>query len=100
MRAKFEGSKEITFAEHTVTLLSAMKPENEAQLKELAAELASKAPITMKLDKRLVYDAAGKQPTDIAQRDALALGYVFTTYDAKEGLTAFLEKRAPKYEGR
>ena len=40
MRAKFEGSKEITFAEHTVTLLSAMKPENEAQLKELAAELA------------------------------------------------------------
>lgn len=67
---------------------------------KLAAELVSKAPITMKLDKRLVYDAAGKQPTDIAQRDALALGYVFTTYDAKEGLTAFLEKRAPKYEGR
>lgn len=67
---------------------------------ELAKELASKAPITMKIDKRLVYDAANKQPTDIAQRDALALGFVYTTHDAKEGLTAFLEKRAPKYEGR
>lgn len=40
MRAKFEGSKEITFAENTVTLLSAMKPENEAQLSALAEELA------------------------------------------------------------
>lgn len=67
---------------------------------ELAKELASKAPITMKFDKRLVYDAAGKQPTDIAQRDANTLGMLFTTHDAIEGLTAFLEKRAPKYENR
>lgn len=70
------------------------------KVEELAKELAAKAPITMKIDKRLVYDAANKQPTDIAQRDALALGFVYTTHDAKEGLTAFLEKRAPKYEGR
>ena len=67
---------------------------------ELAVELASKAPITMKIDKRLVYDAANRQPTDIAQRAALALGFVYTTHDAIEGLTAFLEKRPPKYEGR
>lgn len=71
-----------------------------AKAEELAQELAAKAPITMKFDKHLVYDAAGKQPTDIAQRDANTLGFLFTTYDAKEGLTAFLEKRAPKYEGR
>lgn len=67
---------------------------------ELAVELASKAPITMKFDKHMVYDAAGKQPTDIAQRDANTLGMLFTTHDAIEGLTAFLEKRAPKYENR
>lgn len=74
--------------------------ELRVKAEELAQELAAKAPITMKIDKRLVYDAANKQPTDIAQRDALALGFVYTTHDAKEGLTAFLEKRAPKYEGR
>lgn len=66
---------------------------------ELAGELSAKAPITMKLDKRLVYDAANKQPSDIAQRDALALGYLYTTHDAIEGLKAFLEKRRPDYEG-
>ena len=74
--------------------------ELRVKAEELAKELAAKSPITMKIDKRLVYDAANKQPTDIAQRDALALGFVYTTHDAKEGLTAFLEKRAPKYEGR
>lgn len=67
---------------------------------ELAAELAAKSPITMKYDKHLVYDAAGKQPTDIAMRDANTLGMLFTTHDAIEGLKAFLEKRAPKYENR
>ena len=39
MRTMFEKSKEITFAEHTVTLLSAMKQENEVQLAALAEEL-------------------------------------------------------------
>lgn len=67
---------------------------------ELARELAAKAPITMKMDKRLIYDAVGKQPTDIAQRDALALGFIFTTHDSIEGLKAFLEKRPAQYEGR
>lgn len=39
MQGMFEKSKEITFAENTVTLLSAMKPENKAQLEALAEEL-------------------------------------------------------------
>ena len=40
MRGKLETGKEITFAENTVTLLSAMKPESREKLKALAAELA------------------------------------------------------------
>ena len=40
MRGKLETGKEITFAENTVTLLSAMKPESREMLKALAAELA------------------------------------------------------------
>ena len=39
MQGMFEKSKEITFAENTVTLLSAMKPENKLQLEALAEEL-------------------------------------------------------------
>lgn len=66
---------------------------------ELAAELAEKAPVTMKMTKQMIYDSANRQPTDIAQRDALALGLLFTTEDAREGLRAFLEKRKPQYKG-
>ena len=40
MKAQFANSREITFAENVVTLLSAMKPENQEQLERLVAELA------------------------------------------------------------
>ena len=66
----------------------------------LAKDLASKSPVTIKYDKQMIYDSRNKQPTDIAQRDANTLGLLFTTHDAKEGLSAFLEKRKPQYEGR
>ena len=39
MKAMFEKSKEITFTEQTVTLLSSVKEGNRDQLRALAAEL-------------------------------------------------------------
>lgn len=39
IKGMLENSKEITFVENTVTLLSAMKPENKTQLEALAEEL-------------------------------------------------------------
>ena len=39
MRGMLDKCKDVTFAENSVTLLSAMKPDNEAQLKALAEEL-------------------------------------------------------------
>ena len=39
MKGMLENSKEITFVENTVTLLSAMKPENKTKLEALAEEL-------------------------------------------------------------
>lgn len=40
MKGMLEGCKEITFAENTVTMLSAMKEKDKAQLEALAEELA------------------------------------------------------------
>lgn len=39
MRKMLEGCKELTFAENTVSILSAMKPENKGQIEKLAEEL-------------------------------------------------------------
>lgn len=39
MRKMLEGCKELTFAENTVSILSAVKPENREQIKKLAEEL-------------------------------------------------------------
>ena len=42
MRGMLEGSKDITFAETSVKISSALSPESKAQLEALAAELAKK----------------------------------------------------------
>ena len=63
----------------------------------LAAELASKAPITMEMDKKMVNRSMFTH-NDLL--DSLCLSYCFTTLDSREGISAFLEKRPAKFEGR
>jgi len=41
MKKMLEGCKELTITENTVSILSAMKPENQAQLEKLAEEMIS-----------------------------------------------------------
>lgn len=63
----------------------------------LAEELASKAPITMEIDKKMVNRSMFTH-NDLL--DSLCLSYCFTTLDSREGIAAFLEKRPAKFEGR
>jgi enoyl-CoA hydratase len=72
----------------------------EAAVTEWADKLASKSPVLMRLGK----DAMRRQ-ADLSYDDALdylqsQLSLVFATEDAKEGLAAFVEKRAPVWVGR
>jgi enoyl-CoA hydratase len=65
-----------------------------------AGRLASKSPLLMQLG----HDAMYRQQ-DMAVDDALEflrsqLTLTFTTDDLREGVTAFFEKREPKWEGR
>jgi enoyl-CoA hydratase/carnithine racemase len=76
------------------------KEQLEAEVEALANKLAGKSPAVMRLGLTAFYDTQ-----DMALEPALRhlqeqLVAVLGTEDAREGLTAFLEKRAPVWKGR
>lgn len=69
-------------------------------VRQFALELASKAPVAVKVAKALINKGA-----DIGLDSALALeregfGVVASSEDLKEGVSAFIEKRKPSFKGK
>jgi enoyl-CoA hydratase/3-hydroxyacyl-CoA dehydrogenase len=62
-----------------------------------ARKLASQAPLALQQIKRV--SAAGDLDEGI-EAEKRAFASVFLSADAKEGITAFLSKRAPHFEGK
>jgi enoyl-CoA hydratase len=65
----------------------------------LAAEIASAAPIAVRMVKKAIYRGASHALDDMLDYEALQQGITFGTADAREGIAAFLEKRAPRFTG-
>ena len=66
---------------------------------ELAGEIAARAPLAMQQAKAVI-NAADQMPLDASlafERQAFSL--LFSTKDKKEGVSAFLEKRKPEWQG-
>jgi enoyl-CoA hydratase/carnithine racemase len=65
----------------------------------MAARIAANGPLGLQATKRLVRLAA-TAPDKVAALQAELQASVFSSEDAKEGATAFIEKRPPVWKGR
>jgi enoyl-CoA hydratase len=67
--------------------------------RETAVLLASKSPIALRLMKDLANRALGGDHNANLDSESETFGELFASYDAKEGMTAFVEKREPVFRG-
>jgi enoyl-CoA hydratase/carnithine racemase len=64
----------------------------------LAGEIAANAPMAVALAKEIVFDAGRLLHVDIGEWRERAAP-IFASNDAREGATAFAEKRPPRFTG-
>jgi enoyl-CoA hydratase len=67
--------------------------------RETAVVLASKSPIALRLMKDLANRALGGDHAANLEAEGDTFGELFSSKDAKEGLSAFVEKREPVFKG-
>jgi enoyl-CoA hydratase len=83
-----------------IGLVNAVHDPVLEKAQETAALLATKSPISLRLMKELANRALGGDHAANLEAEGEGFGELFSTQDAKEGLTAFVEKRQPEFMGR
>jgi enoyl-CoA hydratase len=67
---------------------------------ETARLLASKSPVALRAAKAALNNALQGDHAENLEREADSFGELFASEDAREGLAAFVDKRAPTFRGR
>ena len=74
--------------------------ELEAKTMELAAKIAEKAPVALQMSKEAVKFASRSNLDEGLRREVDLFALCFSTQDKEEGVSAFLEKRKPNFQGK
>jgi enoyl-CoA hydratase len=82
-----------------IGLVNAVHDPVLEKAQETAALLASKSPVSLRLMKERANRALGGDHVANLNAEGEGFGELFSTEDAKEGLSAFVEKREPKFQG-
>ncbi len=83
-----------------IGLVNAVHDPALDKAREVAGLLASKSPVALAAAKQATNLALHGEHVENLRREADAFGTLFSSEDAKEGMTAFVEKREPKFAGR
>ncbi len=85
-----------------IGLVNAVVPHAEllARVAEVAKKIASRAPLAIAQCKRVLWRGADLPLATANELEAQAFAVLFGSSDQREGMTAFVEKRAAKFEGR
>ena len=67
---------------------------------ELAAAISANAPLALAASKEILQQVGDWTEEEFWARQAPTIDTIFASADAKEGATAFAEKRAPSWQGR
>lgn len=85
-----------------IGLVNAVVEDGEAvnAAMAIAAKLAGKSAMTLKLLKRALREGAEMPPSAALRHEQAMIGLVLDSHDAHEGCQAFLDKRAADFQGR
>ena len=83
-------------------LVTRVVPDNDllAQARAVAVQLANGPTRAYGLSKRLLHSGWTETLETQMENESQAIAHSARTRDAREGITAFLEKRSPKYKGK
>jgi enoyl-CoA hydratase len=76
-------------------------PENLLdRARDVAWLIAQKGPLAIAAAKKAINDGADAELIEALENEAQLFGSMFDTEDMREGTTAFVEKRTPKFQGK
>ena len=76
------------------------RAEFDGAVRSLAAEIAATAPLVCRMVKKAIYRGPQHTLDEMLDYESLNQSITFTTADAREGVSAVMEKREPKFSGK